>query len=87
MRFYQEPEIGNPEFGVFFFGFFYLIYRGLWLHALIMILLALPTFGLIWIWYIFKTRKYLAKKLYLEGEFGQNSYDPILSVKVVNNVQ
>ena len=65
----NEPIIGNPEFGVFFFGFFYLMYRGLWGHAFILILTALPTLGISWIWYIFKTREYLAKKYWLEGYF------------------
>lgn len=68
-KFCNDPKIGNPEFGVFFFGFFYLIYRGMWFHAFMMIIFALPTFGLVWIWYIFKTREYLAKKMFLEGEF------------------
>lgn len=75
MKFSTEPVIGNPEFGVFFFGLFYLIYRGLWFHAFMMIILAIPTLGLIWVWYIFKTRRYLTKKLFLEGYFGQTNWD------------
>lgn len=68
-KYAREPVIGNPEFGVFFFGALYLIYRGLWLHAIVLIILALPTFGLAWIWYIFNTRNYLAKKYFIEGYF------------------
>ena len=69
MKYSREPIVGNPELGVFFFSIFYLMYRGLWLHVLIMLLLVMPTFGLIWIWYIFKTRQYITKKLYIEGYF------------------
>lgn len=60
-------NIGNPEFGVFFFGIFYLMYRGLWFHVLMMLLFALPTLGMVWIWYIFHTRKYLKRKFDREG--------------------
>lgn len=69
MKYSRDPIIGNPEWGTFFFGFFYLVYRGLWGHALLMLILAIPTFGLIWVWYIFKTREYLTRKYYLEGWF------------------
>lgn len=69
MQYSKEPVIGNPEFGVFFFGLLYLIYRGLWFHALMMIILFVPTLGFVWIWYVFKTRQYLTRKYYLEGYF------------------
>lgn len=69
LKYRNDPVIGSPEMGVFFFGIFYLMYRGLWGHAFIFLLLILPTLGLAWIWYIFKTRNYLAKKYYLEGYF------------------
>ena len=69
MKYSREPIVGNPELCVFFFSIFYLMYRGLWLHVLIMLLLVMPTCGLIWIWYIFKTRQYITKKLYIEGYF------------------
>lgn len=59
-----DYKIGNPELGVLFFGVFYLMYRKLWLHTFLFLLLALPTVGLVWIWYIFKTRKYIRKRLY-----------------------
>lgn len=63
----RDPVIGNPEFGVFLFGAFYLMYRGLWGHALLLILLVLPTFGIAYLWYIFKTREYLTRKYFMEG--------------------
>lgn len=69
MKYSREPIIGNPEFGVFFFGIFYLAFRGLWGHAFLLLLLVIPTFGLAHIWYVFKTREYLTKKYYLEGYF------------------
>lgn len=69
MKFTKEPVIGNPEFGVFFFGILYLMYRGLWLHAFMLLILILPTFGLAWIWYIFKTREYITYKYWKEGYF------------------
>lgn len=69
LKYSREPIIGNPEFGVFLFGIFYLMYRGLWFHVFMFLLLVIPTFGLIYIWYIFKTRQYLTRKLYIEGYF------------------
>lgn len=72
MKYSREPIVGNPELGVFFFGIFYLIYRGLWFHVFMMGILLIPTLGLIWIWYIFNSRRYLTQKLYLQGYFDKN---------------
>lgn len=69
MVFSRDPIIGNPEFGVFLFGIIYLLYRGLFGHALILLVLFIPTFGLVWLWYIFNTRKYLTRKYFLDGYF------------------
>ena len=73
MRVFDEYRhhwiIGNPEIGVLFFGMFYLAYRGLWGHFFLFLLLAFPTCGFIWIWYIFNTRTYLTRKYFMEGYF------------------
>lgn len=67
----HKSIIGNPEFGVFLFGAFYLMYRGLWAHAFVMILLTLPTLGLVWFWYIFKARQYITYRYWREGVFSE----------------
>lgn len=69
MKYSREPIVGSPEVGVLIFGLFYLMYRGLWLHVFVFALLFFPTFGIVWVWYIFKTRQYLTRKLYIEGYF------------------
>lgn len=74
MEFSRSPIVGNPEFGVFFFGAFYLMYRGLWGHALLFILLVLPTFGLAYVWYIFKAREYITRKYFMEGYWNEYSF-------------
>lgn len=69
MKYSNDPLVGQPAIGVLLLGCLYLMYRGLWGHAILFILLFIPTFGLIYIWYIFKARQYITKKLYMEGYF------------------
>lgn len=73
-RYMNRPEVGSPALGTLFFGCFYLLFRGLWFHAFMLAILALPTAGLAWIWYIFNARKYITKKLYLQGVFDESEY-------------
>lgn len=63
----HDPRIGScPWFWAWFFGCFYFMYKGLWLHSFVWILLSWTV--VVPILYIFMARSLVYKKMLLAGE-------------------
>lgn len=69
-KYMQDEKVGaHPWLWMLLFGPFYLMYRGMWKSLFIYILLALPTIGLVFPWYVFNIRKYITRHLFRKGAF------------------
>jgi hypothetical protein len=62
----HQESVGPAWLWALLFGAFYFAYKGLWTHAIIGLVLAIPTFGISWVVYAFLAPR-LVRQRYLRA--------------------
>ena len=61
----HAERVGLARLWVLLFGVFYFAAKGMWRHAILLFLLAVPTLGVAWVYYVLTAPKHV-RHHYLE---------------------